>query len=94
MSRYLEDRSEPSYVNIIGPVLMELALAEIEGLIEKEGRPPTTIRMTEKERYAAMGTAFRGASIGYEQNGQGFSLIWGVPVVVDEQDSLLARARQ
>jgi hypothetical protein len=94
MGRYSEDKSEPSYADLIGPALMELAKSEIDAFSAKEGRPPTAIRMTEKERYAAMGTAFRGTSIGYEQNGQGFSLIWGVPVVVDEQDSLLSRARQ
>ena len=91
MGRYAN--YEPTYVDLIGPVLLELAQAEIDTHTADTGRRPVTIRMTEKERYAAMGAAFRG-HLGYEQDGHGFSLVWGVPVVIDEASSLWARNPQ
>jgi len=87
MSRYEDDQKDPSYLIRIGPLLLELAREEVART------SPSTIRMTSKERHALMGTAFHG-HIGYEQNGEGFSMVHGIPIVLDESDSLFSRGQR
>jgi len=87
MSRDEDDKKDPSYAIRVGPLLLELAREEVART------SPSTIRMTSKERHALMGTAFHG-HVGYEQNGEGFSKVHGIPIVLDESDSLLSRGHR